>query len=83
MINQYSSDAEWYVTHGDRDGSRQYYDIFFSMCRKYGVRWPSATEKEKYFIEAVTNHAFSLCKAQQEGRSPDTVPDAFLTRPAS
>ena len=82
-MHTYSSDAEWYFTHSEHDDSKQYYDIFFSMCRKYGIRWASATEKERYFIEAVTNHAFSVWKAKQEGKSLDTVPEVFLTRSAS
>ena len=52
-MHTYSSDAEWYCTHGDHDDSRQYYDIFFSMCRKYGIRWTSATEKEKEKISCI------------------------------
>ena len=47
-----SSDAEWYY-HRDPVANR-FYDIFFAMCRKYGVRWTTADEKEIEFIEEVT-----------------------------
>ena len=81
-MHTYSSDAEWYFTHGDHDDSRQYYDIFFSMCRKYGIHWASATEKERYFIEfieAVTNQAFAVWMAKQKGKPLDAIPGVFLT----
>ena len=80
---QYESDAHWYVCHGDHDGSRQYYDIFFSMCHKYKISWASASEKERYFIEAMTDHAFSLWLAQQEGTTTTPPKEVFSTRTAS
>ena len=30
------------------------YRIFFAMCRKFGVSWSKASEKQKAFIEEIT-----------------------------
>lgn len=40
-----SSDTEWYCRK-DPEAER-FYEIFFQMCQKYGVRWASAEEKER------------------------------------
>ena len=46
------SDAAWYCR---RDAEEErFYEIFFQMCRKYAVRWASADEKERRFIEEIT-----------------------------
>ena len=46
------SDAEWYCRKDPEE--ERFYEIFFLMCQKYGVRWASAAEKERQFIEEVT-----------------------------
>ena len=46
------SDAEWYCRKDSEE--ERFYEIFFQMCQKYGVRWASAEEKERQFIEEVT-----------------------------
>ena len=43
-----ASDAEWYCRK-DPEADR-FYEVFFEMCRKYHVRWCSASEKERAFI---------------------------------
>ena len=40
------SDAEWYFTH-ETDEDRLWYEIFFSMCRKFKVSWGQATKNRK------------------------------------
>ncbi len=39
------SDAGWYF-HKDSEKER-FYNLFFQLCRKYGVRWSTATPEEK------------------------------------
>lgn len=53
MSNNHTSDAKWYFEQftGERE---KYYEVFMSMCRKFGVTWSLATEEEKVFIEALT-----------------------------
>ena len=46
-------DAKWYFTH-ETEEDRLWYRIFFSMCRKFNVSWPRASEMQKAFIEEIT-----------------------------
>ena len=45
-------EARWYFTETEED--RLWYRIFFSMCRKFGVSWPKASEEQKAFIEEIS-----------------------------
>lgn len=56
-----ASDAEWYCRK-DPEAER-FYEVFFEMCRKYYVRWCSASEKERAFIEEVTRVTYELDRA--------------------
>ena len=67
------SDAKWYFTHSQNDDSQKYYDIFFEMCHKYGISYASATEKQRWFIEAVTDYNYKVWKANQEGKSAEGI----------
>lgn len=59
------SDAAWYCF---KDPERErYYEIFFQMCRKHGVRWASADEKERHFIEKVTRVIYERERAIRLG----------------
>lgn len=73
----YSSDAEWYCTHGKYDGSDDYYDIFFDLCRRYGVSWTKATETEKVFIKQMTKYQYNLMMAGKNGLPRDSVAAPF------
>lgn len=68
-----SSNAKWYFTHSDSDDSEKYYDIFFDVCHKYGVSYASATEKQRWFVEAVTDYYFKVLKAEKEGKSKEGI----------
>ena len=50
------SDAEWYCRRNPE--KERFYEIFFQMCHKYGVRWPTATPEEQRFIEKATKIAY-------------------------
>lgn len=45
--------ARWYFTHETAE-DRLWYQIFFSMCRKFGVSWPTASEDQKAFVTELT-----------------------------
>ena len=32
----------------------EYTDLFFSVCRQFGIRYAKASPKEKYFVDEVT-----------------------------
>ena len=44
---------KWYFTHESAE-DRLWYGIFFSMCKKFCVSWPTATSTQKAFIEEIT-----------------------------
>lgn len=72
-----ASDVEWYC-RGDLEGNR-FYEIFFQMCRKYGVRWASADEKERRFIEEVTRVTYERERAVRLGLPLADVRPAFAS----
>lgn len=60
-----ASDAAWYCRKDSEE--ERFYEIFFQMCRKYGVRWASADEKERQFIEEVTRVTYERERAIRLG----------------
>lgn len=71
-MSDIQSESKWYFDRGD-DDSKVYYDMFFEACRKYGVSYASAPQKERWFIEAITNYNFEVWKAKKEGRSTEGI----------
>lgn len=49
------------------------------MCRKYGVRWASADEKERSFIEEVTRVTYERERATRLGLPLSDVRPAFAS----
>lgn len=72
-----TSDAEWYFRKDPED--ERFYEIFFQLCRKYNVRWASANEKEKQFIEEVTRVTYERDRAIRLGLPVDEVRPAFAS----
>ena len=72
-----SSDAEWYCRK-DSEAER-FYEIFFQMCQKYGVRWASAEEKERQFIEEVTRVTYERERALRLGFPLSDVRPSFAS----
>ena len=61
-------DAKWYFTH-ESEEDRLWYQIFFSMCKKFGVSWPTATPSQKAFIEEITRFNYEREMARRELQS--------------
>ena len=59
------SDTEWYCRKDPEED--RFYEIFFQMCQKFGVRWASAEEKERRFIEEVTRVTYERERAIRLG----------------
>lgn len=59
------SDAAWYCRKDPE--KERYSEIFFRMCRKYGVRWANADEKEREFIGEVTRVTYERERAIRLG----------------
>lgn len=72
----YSSDAEWYCRHDPEE--ERFYNIFFGLCRKYNIRWASADEKEREFIEEVTRVTYKRDKAIRLGLSISEIRSSFV-----
>lgn len=69
------SDAEWYCRKDPEE--ERFYEIFFLMCQKYGVRWASAEEKERKFIEEVTRVTYERERALRLGFPLSDVRPSF------
>lgn len=72
-----ASDAEWYCRKNLEE--ERFYEIFFQMCRKYGVRWASADEKERQFIEEITRVTYERERAVRLGLPLSGVRPAFAS----
>ena len=51
-----------------------YTDLLFDVCEQFGIRYYSATPKERYFVEEVTRVTWALQHGAQVG---ETVRPAF------
>ena len=71
------SDAEWYCRKDPEE--KRFYEIFFKMCQKYGVRWASADDKEREFIEEVTRVTYEREKAIRLGLPLSDVRPSFAS----
>ena len=72
-----TTDAEWYCRKDPEE--ERFYEIFFSICRKYAVSWASATEKEKAFVEEVTRVTYERDKAERLGLPFDAIKTSFAS----
>ncbi len=72
-----SSDAEWYCRKDPEE--ERFYEIFFKMCQKYSVRWASAEEKERQFIEEVTRVTYERKWALRLGFPLSDVHPSFAS----
>ena len=70
------SDAEWYCR--EDKVSDLYYNMFFTFCRKYNVNRPTASEKEKAFIEEIVRVTFEKEMAKQNGLPESSVRPSFV-----
>lgn len=72
-----SSDAEWYCRKDPEEA--RFYEIFFKMCRKYGISWASAGEREKLFIEELTRVTYERDKALRLGLPLNEIRPSFAS----
>ena len=75
--NRPVSDAEWYCRKDPEE--ERFYEIFFQLCQKHGVRWASATAKEQKFIEEVTRVIYERDKALRLGLPLSDVRSSFAS----
>lgn len=72
---KYISDADRYCRKDPEE--ERFYEIFFQMCRKCRVRWVSADERERQFIEEVTQVTYERDRAVSLGLPLSEVRSAF------
>jgi len=46
-----------------------YTDLLFSVCNQFGIRYYTATAKERYFVEEVTRVTWACQKSQAKDES--------------
>lgn len=76
MNGSRNSDAKWYIDRCSGE-EREYYSIFFHMCRKYDISWSKATDKDKAFIAEITRVTFERKMAEQKGTPTSSVRPSF------
>ena len=76
-ITKNISDAEWYCREDPEE--ERFYSIFFNFCNKYHVRWASATEKERAFIEEITRVTYERDFATRNGLPHSEVRTSFAS----
>lgn len=69
------SDAAWYCRKDPEE--ERFYEIFFKLCRKYGVNWVSAGERERGFIEELTRVTYERDRAVRLGLPLEDIRPAF------
>lgn len=71
------SDAAWYCRKNAEE--ERFYEIFFQLCQKYRVRWASADERERQFIEEITRVTYERERAINLGLPLSEIRPAFAS----
>lgn len=56
------------------DETMSWLDELFSTCKRFHVDYLHASEKDKFFVEAVALHEYQLKKAHEQGLKRADVP---------
>ena len=68
QIDTLADDAGGYVSLPTEQGM-DYTDLFFSVCQQFGIRYYSATPKERFFVEEVTRVTWAIQHGERVGES--------------
>lgn len=66
QIDILAEEADGYFSAPD-EKNLEYTDLLFSVCDQFGIRYYSATPKERYFVEEVTRETWERQKEQITG----------------
>lgn len=58
------------------EDSKAYTDLLFDICRQFGIRYYTATKKERYFVEEVTRVTWAKQQEEKTG-IPQNIRPAF------
>lgn len=62
------------------EASVAYTNLLFEICAQFGIRYYSATPKERYFVEEVTRVTWAKNEEERTGICLP-IPEAFSVRP--
>ena len=54
--------------------SMEYTDLLFDVCQQFGIRYYSATKKERHFVEEVTRVTWAKQQEEKTGVRQDIRP---------
>lgn len=57
----------------------EYTDLLFDVCKQFGIKYCSATAKERFFVEEVARVTYERERAQRQGRPISNVRPAFAS----
>lgn len=72
-----NSDMQWYIDRAKDARENKYYDIFFSVCKRYNVSWHEASAKERAFVEKVARVEFEQSEVLENGFPINSVRPFF------
>lgn len=78
IIDNLADEAGGYVSPPSEEGIA-YTDLFFDVCRQFGIRYSKAIPKERFFVEEVTRVTWEQMKAKNPGEKAVIWP-AFSAR---
>lgn len=55
----------------------EYTDLLFGVCKQFGIKYYSATAKERFFVEEVTRVTYERERAKKQGFPLSDVRPAF------
>lgn len=57
----------------------EYTDLLFDVCKQFGIKYYSATAKERFFVEEVARVTYERERAQRQGLPLADVRPAFAS----
>lgn len=57
----------------------EYTDLLFDVCKQFGIKYYSATAKERFFVEEVARVTYERERAQKRGLPLSDVRPAFAS----
>jgi hypothetical protein len=72
-IDVLADEAGGYFTPPTKE-DMAYTDLLFDICDQFGIRYYSATPKERYFVEEVTRATWTVQQARKRGIEQPVCP---------
>lgn len=57
--------------------SRLFFDIFFGVCRKFSIQYSKASEKDRAFVDELTQYMYEVRKAERDGLDTSKIEKPF------